>query len=64
MEVIIINHILYGLDYFEVGVVQVYNSRAAWDIETLHRALLLSHFCKVDYEMVKYSYFRDSHFFK
>lgn len=54
MEVIIINHILYRLDYFEVGVVQVYNSRAAWDIETLHRALLLSHFCKVDLVSMKW----------
>lgn len=54
MEVIIINHILYRLDYFEVGVVQVYNSRAAWDIETLHRALLLSHFCEVDLVSMKW----------
>lgn len=54
IEVFIINHILYRLDYFEVGVVQVYNSRAAWDIETLHRALLLSHFCEVDLVSMKW----------
>lgn len=53
IEVIIINHILYRFDYFEVGVVQVYNSRAAWDIKTLHKALLLSHFCEDDLVSMK-----------